>query len=267
MQVSTVVLIGLPGTGRSSSGNTILGSDQFKSGDGFNPVTTETASKSARVEDRQVTVVDTPGITDLTGNQLYEEILKSVVEASPGPHAFVIVVRIDRITEADIKLFKLLEQMFGGDVPKYSMVLFTHGDELKEGQSIDGLIQSNQHVKDLVFRCGGRFCVFDNKTKIREHFGNFLRKVDEIVSGNGGLPFNQSGYAGLSESSVWDILKRLIVNGIQEYIKLRVSLQRSESCQIPPIISLIHGLVLTTFVLSQERYIFKESQILPSLKS
>uniref|UniRef100_A0A8C9Y0C6 GTPase IMAP family member 8-like n=1 Tax=Sander lucioperca TaxID=283035 RepID=A0A8C9Y0C6_SANLU len=221
-----VVLIGLPGAGKSSSGNTILGSDQFKSGDGFNPVTTETASKSARVEDRQVTVVDTPGITDLTGNQLYEGIMKWIAEASPGPHAFVIVVRIGSIFTADIKLFKLLEQMFGGDVSKYSMVLFTHGDKLKGGRSIDDLIRSNQHVSDLVSMCDGRFCVFDNKTKrSREQVRNFLSKVDEIVSGNGGQNYTDemfrvaqtlpnerrdlSGNAGQSESSLWDILMRL----------------------------------------------------------
>ncbi|XP_034729550.1 GTPase IMAP family member 8-like [Etheostoma cragini] len=182
-----VVLIGLPGAGKSSSGNTILGSDQFKLSDGFNSVRAETVSGSATVGGRKITVVDTPGITDPTGNQLYEGIMKWIREASPGPHAFVIVVRIDRITETHIKLFKLLEQLLGGDVPKYSMVLLTQGDKLQEGQSIDGLIRSNQHVSALVSMCGGRFCVFDNKAKrSREQVRDFLSKVDGIVSDNNG---------------------------------------------------------------------------------
>lgn len=189
-----IVLLGLPGAGKSSSGNTILGSKKFRSGSYFNSVTPETVSESATVEGRRVTVVDTPGITDevLTPEQLSEEIMKSIVEACPGPHAFVVVVRIGRITERDIKLFELLPKLFDSDVcdvHKYSMVLFTHGDDL-EGRSIDGLIQSNRHVSALVSMCGGKYCVFDNKAKrSREQVRHFLDKIDEMVTANGGQHF------------------------------------------------------------------------------
>ena len=119
------------------------------------------------MEGCKITVVDTPGITDavLTPEQLCEEIMKSIVDAIPGPHAFVVVVRIGRLTAADIKLFELLPKLFDSnvcDAHQYFMVLFTHGDDL-EGRSIDDLIQSNRHVSDLVSMYGGRYCVFDNK--------------------------------------------------------------------------------------------------------
>ncbi|KAF1385143.1 hypothetical protein PFLUV_G00127610 [Perca fluviatilis] len=183
-----IVLLGLPAAGKSSCGNTILGSEQFISGGGFGSVTSETVSKSAIVEGRQVTVVDTPGFSDrvLTGEQLFKEIMKAVVKASPGPHAFVIVVRLGRITGADKKQFEMLPKLFSRDAHKYFMVLFTHGDELG-GRSINDLIRSDHHVSDLVSKCGGRFCVFDNKTKrSREQVRDFLSKVDEMVSDNGG---------------------------------------------------------------------------------
>ncbi|XP_045896104.1 GTPase IMAP family member 8-like [Micropterus dolomieu] len=183
-----IVLLGLPGGGKTSSGNTILGSDLFESAGGFDPVSTETVSGSATVGGCKVTVVNTPGFTDilLSNKQLYLEVMKSIVEASPGPHAFIIVVRLGRITAADVKLFELLPKLFDRNALQYSMVLFTHEDQLGS-RSIDQEIQSNIDVKNLVSMCGGRYCVFNNKaSRSREQVRKFLNTVDEMVTANGG---------------------------------------------------------------------------------
>ncbi|XP_074468352.1 GTPase IMAP family member 8-like [Sebastes fasciatus] len=186
-----MVLLGLPGGGRSSSGNTILRSDQFRSAGGFDSVSTETVSKSAVVEGRDVTVVDTPGFTDegLTPKRLYEEIMRFIVKASPGPHALVIVVRIGSITTTDVKLFELLLKLFDSGACRYSMVLFTHGDELKD-KTIEDKIQSNSPVSDLVSMCGGRYRVFDNRQRgNRVQVRNLLDQIDVMVTANEGHHF------------------------------------------------------------------------------
>ncbi|KAM9332727.1 GTPase IMAP family member 8-like [Pholidichthys leucotaenia] len=183
-----IVLIGRPGAGKSSSGNTILGSEEFKSAGGFNSVSTESVCESAVVEGCHVSVVDTPGFTDkdLTVDHLNKMITDMIIQAAPGPHAFVIVVKIDRISQADEKMFAIITSLFGEDASKFTMVIFTHGDKVK-GQPIDELIQSNKPVSDLVSKCGGRFCVFDNnKTGNRRQVREFLTKVDEMVTANGG---------------------------------------------------------------------------------
>ncbi|XP_060911756.1 GTPase IMAP family member 8-like [Labrus mixtus] len=183
-----IVLLGLPGAGKSSSGNNILGSVKFRSVGGFNSGSTETVSESATVEGRQVTVVDTPGLSGrtLSPKQLYLEIMSSVQKSEPGPHAFVIVVRISRITEVEIRLFELIEKLFGKDASKYAMVLFTHGDELR-GESISEMINGNLSVRKLVSSCNRRYCVFDNTARgNREQVRNLLRKIDVMVRANGG---------------------------------------------------------------------------------
>nr|XP_020482316.1 GTPase IMAP family member 8-like [Labrus bergylta]XP_029131757.1 GTPase IMAP family member 8-like [Labrus bergylta] len=183
-----IVLLGLPGAGKSSSGNNILGSEKFRSESNFNPVSTETVSESATVEGRQVTVVDTPGLSQgtLSPKKLYLEIMSSVQKSEPGPHAFVIVVKIDRITELEIHLFELVEKLFGKDASKYVMVLFTHGDELR-GKSISEMINDNPSVRKLVSSCNERYCVFDNTVRgNRGQVRNLLRKIDVMVRANGG---------------------------------------------------------------------------------
>lgn len=199
-----VILIGLSGGGRSSAGNTILGSEQFPTGCGFEPVPAEVVSGSAAVEG-WITVVDTPGFTarDSDEDQLKKRLRMIRQQSNPGPHAVVFVVRIGRMSREDSALLTALRKMFYDHPSNFSMVLFTHGDELR-GRSIDQMIQSNSCVSALVSVSRGRFCVFDNNQKgNREQVREFLRHVENIISENRGkhlnLLFQPAGMNWLSE--------------------------------------------------------------------
>lgn len=190
-----VILIGLSGGGRSSAGNTILGSEQFPTGCGFEPVPAEVVSGSAAVEGCWITVVDTPGFTarDSDEDQLGKRLRMIEEQSDPGPHAVVFVVRIGRMSREDSALLTALRKMFYDDdddhhcrhPSNFSMVLFTHGDELR-GRSIDQMIQSNSCVSALVSVSCDKFCVFDNNQKgNREQVREFLRHVENISENRG----------------------------------------------------------------------------------
>ncbi|XP_068437177.1 GTPase IMAP family member 6-like [Clinocottus analis] len=185
-----ILLLGLPGHGKSSSGNTIMGWEGFESGTGFNAVTTQSVSKTGVVEGRRIKVVDTPGFTGvsaLTPRKLFEEIMKSLAMACPGPHGFILVVKIGRISESDIKLLKMLPKLFSPDALKHAMVLFTHADTLRRGQTIKEVVESNALVEELISICDKRYCVFDNTPRGNQvQVRNLLDTINQMVTDNQG---------------------------------------------------------------------------------
>ena len=80
-------------------------------------------------------VVDTPGLLDtryqddednLKLNVTILEILKCIVITSPGIHSLILVLSgCERFTPENAEVFKLLLMMFGENLKKYLLVVFT----------------------------------------------------------------------------------------------------------------------------------------------
>ncbi|XP_015255007.1 PREDICTED: GTPase IMAP family member 7-like, partial [Cyprinodon variegatus] len=197
-----IVILGKTGSGKSSLANTLFGKDVCKPNHTPESGTQHCQAEKGTVNGKSIKLIDTPGFFDTvrSDKEMKDEILKCFIESAPGPHVFIIVLRVDKYTQQEKEIINKMTEYFSEDALKFTTVLFTYGDQLPKGTTIEEFVSKSKDLDELVKTCGGRCNVIDNrywKTPQDGYRNNefqvkeLLNTVDRIIEENSGQPYTK----------------------------------------------------------------------------
>ncbi|XP_050389916.1 GTPase IMAP family member 4 [Patella vulgata] len=196
-----VALVGKTGIGKSHLGSNLLKTKVFKFIMSFMSVTKQCKFEERRLDDTTtLLVVDTPGLFDTRdpNEQTSREIVRSIALAAPGPHIYIFVLSVGRFTPEEADTVNILQEMFGKEVIKHVIVVFTRKDELADNNSRKQFILKSPPVlQNLLEQCGYRFAFINNKAdqdELREDVDVILDIIYKTIGENNGAYYTNDMY-------------------------------------------------------------------------
>uniref|UniRef100_W5LYF2 AIG1-type G domain-containing protein n=1 Tax=Lepisosteus oculatus TaxID=7918 RepID=W5LYF2_LEPOC len=192
-----IILLGGRQVGKCSSGNTILGREEFKTGR-----KTYCVRRQGEVAGRQVTVVYTPGWrwkwwapAQATPEHLKQDIRCSVSLCPPGPHAFLLVIPVDSpFTENHRRSVEEHLELLSERVWRHTMVLFTQAHALRDTTIEQHIEGAGEELQRLVEKCGNRYHVLNNRYRgDRTQVTELLEKIEDMVAVTSACYFSGPG--------------------------------------------------------------------------
>ncbi|XP_073721261.1 interferon-induced very large GTPase 1-like [Misgurnus anguillicaudatus] len=97
--------------------------------------------------------------------------------------AFIFVVRLGQLTDADKMCLEWLQRVFGDSVLQFVMILFTYEREEESDSIIDDL-KKNTVLEELLKKCGGRYHICSKSMNNQSEMRGLIMKIDRLFNEN-----------------------------------------------------------------------------------